>query len=43
MLTEETWLLIAILILVAIQLAPWRWTRRSEEVAYAYVIEERRP
>ena len=43
MFTEEAWLLIAVLILVAIQLAPWRWTRRraEEEPAYVYVIERR--
>jgi hypothetical protein len=43
MLTEEAWLLIAVLILVAFQLAPWRWTTRrdEEEIAYLYVIERR--
>lgn len=44
MLTAEAWLLIAVLILVVFQLAPWRWTTRSrvdDEVAYEYVIDRR--
>ena len=46
MISPEAGLLIAVLILVAFQLAPWRWSRRRKadaEIAYVYVIEERRP